>query len=1273
MFLSNTFALFRPPVQIQVHLQVQIASASSSPTAHNKEPHRPYLQQFFATNPFTLSTPSFFPKPPPPATESTSFSVAAAAFASLTRHSLVHPEATAQQSPTLRHLSSLLTSREQQSAPEATTPTAVVTHEVHCQRYYCWNPISFPKPPTPRTIMLSDDSTQRKAAITTNPLLTGSITKSSQTKKSVLSYLSSRAGQSFLDRLEEETRLKRKSSRTSVGGEAAEVRGTASLSPACAAKAAQDGDRAVHEVSLGTGVKESCGKVGRDACGSTRLAAGTKESEAVLEGGASIARKCALQRTHVRDTTVEHVATGVRDVRGGDESADEDALAATGRSSTTSNRTITPSNTTTTPGSLRRTGVIPAAAGSTRFSRVRGGSAASDVDGAGDGVLDRRPSTSIDPPPLRSQLDAQDQLRLKESFKTESFNLLVQDLTSEYKPAKQIHTTMVLGRLEFGYPFRLLTRATAAPVEQVAPIDAESTPIVEDGICSQPLPVGSQVVAIVDEASDLSNVDQRGLPSGSNVVVIVDQHFDLRFQPRPVEVDPDAITEAPSAETNETRLRWKVVHPDYTEKNELVLHGTGSGESSGSHEPKERIVSPENKGLNEKHSVEASTEEQVTEPVAEQIAVPIAELLEDTATPVALPVIETEPIIATADAIEIEQPVAVPFQESNVVTIEDNVIEVSITKAPEPEAGAEVQEPVVEEPEVDTTSQVPARCMSPIPLHWTEEQTLEIVAKVKTAVKDKLPGRPESIIDPEDLPALPESPALEPVEPEGSKVGQHQASPPGTPLMESSKDAVMRILPYAPLTPPETPLGFRPGRGRSNTIEFNLPIPNYMQTPLTPSSVLDSPVLFRAKQESPYFIPAPPSPSSSSVVKSRRRVKEAIREEDESKDSDIEEIRRDVYPSPPSSPMPLSSKGKELARVPSFTVYPSPPASIHNLTLEEKTEDQQFHIPDAPWATAEEIFQSPYSYTYARPETPQSCALSRRWSGASRATFNTGITTPAISRPASAIGHHAPGKLLTWTDSAEPTRSESRASNRRSKIIVPPAPEPPKPILRWSISMPLIREQWDLQTPQIMPGAQMQHADNDDYEHVTIPGRIQLLPMTRGVIVTPPRVERRKKHRIRRSDSLGPHRRKVKSLINYGHDELEGLGGLFGFNAIPEAPEERITEIIDSGDEYTKEDIARALEMKAPMVKVHTLPGLQSNISVDDKIATIVKTAAVFASAVPVKKAETDAKEMTPSVKERERKRDVLKRLQRGFGSLKEKAKEKTKEKIYRPRALPRD
>lgn len=93
-----------------------------------------------------------------------------------------------------------------------------------------------------------------------------------------------------------------------------------------------------------------------------------------------------------------------------------------------------------------------------------------------------------------------------------------------------------------------LTRATAAPVEQVAPIDAESTPIVEDGICSQPLPVGSQVVAIVDEASDLSNVDQRGLPSGSNVVVIVDQHFDLRFQPRPVEVDPDAITEAPSAE-----------------------------------------------------------------------------------------------------------------------------------------------------------------------------------------------------------------------------------------------------------------------------------------------------------------------------------------------------------------------------------------------------------------------------------------------------------------------------------------------------------------------------------------------------------------------------------------------------------------------------------------------------------------------------------------------------------------------------------------------------
>jgi hypothetical protein len=494
MFLSNTFALFRPPVQIQVHLQVQIASASSSPTAHNKQPHRPYLQQFFATNPFTLSTPSFFPKPPPPpATESTSFSVAAAAFASPTRHSLVQPEATAQQSPTLRHLSSLLTSREQQSAPEATTPTAVVTHEVHCQRYYCWNPISFPKPPTPRTIMLSDDSTQRKAAITTNPLLTGSITKSSQTKKSVLSYLSSRAGQSFLDRLEEETRLKRKSSRASVGGEAAEGRGTASLSPACAAKTAQDGDRAVHEVSLGTGVKESCGEVGRNACGSTRLAA-------VLEGGASIARKCALQRTHVRDTTVEHVATGVRDVRGGDESTDEDALAATGRSSTTSNRT-------TTPGSLRRTGVIPAATGSTRFSRVRGCSAASDVDGAGDGVLgeyihdglspsicfiaakqsspgsctlhlsyscfcsgltnakqstDRRPSTSIDPPPLRSKLDAQDQLRLKESFKTESFNLLVQDLTSEYKPAKQIHTTMVLGRLEFGYPFRLVGRLAEA-------------------------------------------------------------------------------------------------------------------------------------------------------------------------------------------------------------------------------------------------------------------------------------------------------------------------------------------------------------------------------------------------------------------------------------------------------------------------------------------------------------------------------------------------------------------------------------------------------------------------------------------------------------------------------------------------------------------------------------------------------------------------------------------------------------------------------------------
>jgi len=698
---------------------------------------------------------------------------------------------------------------------------------------------------------------------------------------------------------------------------------------------------------------------------------------------------------------------------------------------------------------------------------------------------------------------------------------------------------------------------------------------------------------------------------------------------------------------------------------------------------------------------EPVVEEPVVEPVVEEPVVeePVVE------EPVVEPVVE-EPVVEEP---VVEEPVVEPV-------VEEPVVESVVELVDEPvEVEAEVEEaPLFAETPSSPATQLPSplsRVVSPIPLEFCAEEEAEIKEAIQVAMQEQiletetpevvaeaeaslgveldlaaLPALPDSPIleatNIETLP-LPESPALEDLDVEESEemavidaestdeeledevdVGDvpstemaRQPSPPssqpGTPTMDRS-DGSMKIVPYMPLTPPETPLGFRTSRER--TIEFNLPLPLIMQpAPPPATSILDSPISFRGKdrqvEDSPshYFAAAPPSPASPSLSlldsplasSRRRRIGETIEEEDEdveetkevnvpakveerSEDyeSDVEEIIRSprAYPSPPSSPMRVivdaPTKCKELARVPSFTIVctPSPPPSIRDVPMGEdedggvsilrgtspafdsstskgkEREDITRTLPSpvleqqedeaeieydrtcrAAWATADDIFLGQpehyhYSYQYdnRRPLTPASsiCSLQRRWSGVSRTSYQTGITTPPASRPGSSLGSN---KLIGWNDSdtalrrsdshtGSIRREQLRDQSRSRKPLLAPAEgsstETGRPTLRWSMSMPLIREQWAIQTPTILPAndrgfvSAIPDENVEEYD-VKIAGTIQLLPATRGVIVTPPRIERRR--RIRPQYEMGPHRRKIRSLVQYSpDDQLEGIDQLFG-------------------------------------------------------------------------------------------------------------------------------
>ncbi|KAI5857827.1 hypothetical protein BZA05DRAFT_415213 [Tricharina praecox] len=752
----------------------------------------------------------------------------------------------------------------------------------------------------------------------------------------------------------------------------------------------------------------------------------------------------------------------------------------------------------------------------------------------------------------------------------------------------------------------------------------------------------------------------------------------------------------------------------------------------------------------------------VEEPIVEPIAVegPIVEE----------PVVEQPTVepVTVEEAVVVEEPlIEEPIVEQPIVEQPATVEEPIVIPAPVEDEVAEVEveeTPLVLDTASSPVTQLPSplsRVASPIPLEFDAEEEAEIKEAIQVAMQDEiletetpevvtetqapvveldlstLPALPDSpileAIDIETLPPLPESPVLEAVEAEDSEEMAdielsdaqdeltvegdvpstemvRQPSPPssqpGTPTMDHSEES-LKIVPYMPLTPPETPLSFRSSRER--TIEFNLPLPLIMQpAPPPATSILDSPIFFRGKdrqvEDSPshYFVPAPPSPSSPShslhdspLSTSRmRRIGETIKEEDEDVEeveipakvedyeSDVEEIVRSPrgYPSPPSSPMQVivdaPTKCKELTRVPSFTIIytPSPPPSIRDVVMGEdedggvsiargaspafdlstskgkereeiartlpspvleQHEDKDIEYDStcrAAWATADDIFLGQpehyhYSYQYdnRRPPTPASsiCSLQRRWSGVSRTSYQTGITTPPASRPGSALGSN---KLIGWNDSDHALRRSDSytGSIRRDQMRDQSRPRKPlltategssaetgRPALRWSMSMPLIREQWAVQTATILPANRRGFAsaipdENVEEYDVQIPGTIQLLPATRGVIVTPPRIERRR--RMRPQYEMGPHRRKIRSLVVYSpDDQLEGIGQLFG----------EIREFEEVEDESRVTEIVEVEEVK-PVVS--EMPTLRRGESVKEKLPNMMRRLKSRASAPEVER-----------------------------------------------------
>jgi len=254
MFLSNTLALFRPPV----HLHVQVAPHASSSPTHN-QPHHPSIHVSYFTSSFTST----------PAPEQTHAAGAGAA----TNKQLV-PKVISRCSPTKTIPTKINPTSPTLSPSRAQIRPGTKAQEGHEVRPYQWNPIFFPKPPTPPT-MLKDDSTRRKAAAITPPTKT-------PTKKSVLSYLHSPAGHKFLDNLERETLLKRKSSQPNFGPD-----------PSSPSTIAGD-DRAQHDISL------ECKRKSRGAGVDGKFLNGSISSPEC---------QSVRNREYARDTSVRHVAT----------------------------------------------------------------------------------------------------------------------------------------------------------------------------------------------------------------------------------------------------------------------------------------------------------------------------------------------------------------------------------------------------------------------------------------------------------------------------------------------------------------------------------------------------------------------------------------------------------------------------------------------------------------------------------------------------------------------------------------------------------------------------------------------------------------------------------------------------------------------------------------------------------------------------------------------------------------------------------------------------
>lgn len=1009
------------------------------------------------------------------------------------------------------------------------------------------------------------------------------------------------------------------------------------------------------------------------------------------------------------------------------------------------------------------------------------------------------PAQSIKHIPIQDKLSEEDRLNLKECF-----DQLLRDVKQESKVGD-----MGLGRLEFGYPFKVVSQGNAKSKKPLSKKPVEQLPIAAtqavhaQGEVVQGLRARGRVVLIADADRDRTQLDQRGLPNGSSVVLIIDGHFEENDAQTQTIIQRQAIQTAESFSTpsksarrnplrDTVRLRWKVFHPQYTEKSEFIF-----GPSSGLRPPlPKRRLSSQNAGQKPKRNRDDDIQSSLWS--------------EKYQATISMPVTARQPLTPPYNA-----DVLPSAQESLTTTVE-----------------AENRDPTFVGQHPPSPPACPNPALSPIPLKFNAEEEAKIEAAVRVAMdgdidtdslytpgpdiegrysmlphspllveelgvpneveivefEDEdvalplltpslgtglhiLPNAPLPIEDSEiaahikpevdlsTLPALPNSPFLEieqptelneivdlnlsgpseqqlslvlPDQPENvtyvdisndwtvisSEVISVPSSPglsPSTPQMQAidGEGHVMKIVPYMPLTPPETPLAMS---NHDMAAEFNMSIPLFTKPPPTPSSLLDSPLFLRGNDRefdnspSPYFAPIalPPvsSPSNSildSPLASRIRmiggiIHEEVEEDgqdepvmtekaEDDDESDIEEIVRSnfgspqiSYPSPPSSPAPIT-KGKELARVPSFAFIcsPSPPPSVHNMPINDAedsspessvslkgkekeivqnshtdeqraasddygygTDDYNFgldqssaypYVHPSTWSTADNIFNShheQYQYIYQhdnRPHTPGSSVgtLSRRWSGISRMSFNTNITTPPQTRPGSAIGNHSGNhKLLGWNDNDQTlSRSESFASSiRRDALRDPTVNRSRKPVfvdarldtverptLRWSMSMPLIREQWSIRYPMIVAPVEKQYIgstdDEEEYE-VKVPGRIQLLPLTRGVIVSPPRIERRR--RSRPSISAGPHRRKVKSLIQYSPDEqLEGIGELF----------EGLHELSDIDDEI--EAATRASGRNLSSTSISPVDAQQQVEGLKVKKASLLKRLKMRASAVKQK------------------------------------------------------